>query len=128
MTLIWGEHHERTISSLAELDQTLDAIHAEFAPAKMGMLAELYAEDGSSLTMGLGRDQTVVTYAGPDGMPPYYLSEGDPLETGLVRFHISNQDSEFPRSALVSASRAREAMRTFFRTGRLPPEIKWNEG
>jgi Immunity protein Imm1 len=125
-TVGW-ERNEVVVGSVQELDALLDRITAEAEAADLPMLAVLGREDGSTLSIGLGSDESVLSYVSGSWDPPYYVSRGDPSRTEPVEFVYSGELTEFPPWSAISIEEAREAMRHFFTTGELSPKIEWVE-
>ncbi len=109
MRLEWGEANVREVQSIDDLDAALDelAIKMQSEPA----LAEVFAPDGSSLAIGLGKAWSIVSYIGPTGEPPYFHSVGSGQESpedNAVVFLFRGHYSDFPPHACVPMrSRAR---------------------
>jgi hypothetical protein len=126
ITLSWAEGKSATVASVDELDERLDALDAE---AREGdpFVAEVARPDGAVLSIGLGRDASVLNYsASPD--PPYYTSHspGGSGDESPV-FYYYGHWSEFRPDAAVPMENAREAVRVFFRTGDRPDNIDWRQ-
>lgn len=123
--LEWDENGAAIIDSKAELDRHLDEL-AERATARPFM-AELISPEGDSLAVGLGREQSVMSWVSASQDPPYFASKGDPHAEGTVVFHYRGDWSEFPCWSAVPLSAARQAIRDFFTTGKLPSSVAWEE-
>jgi hypothetical protein len=118
----------RTVSSLTEIDDALDEIeqHAEKTEPP---IADLSNPEGDTLSIGLGRSQSMLSWISRSLDPPYFASKGQGStgEADYVVFYAGGQWSEFPSSNLISKESAREAVREFFVTGRLPTNVEWEE-
>jgi len=127
MRLEWGETNARDVESITDLDVALDTLAVEMR-AEPAMV-ELFAADSSSLSIGLGRPWSVISYIGPTGDPPYFHSVAvDPVtEEDPVVFLFRGQYSDFPPQSCVLTDVAREAARLFFRTGKRPTNVTWEE-
>jgi len=124
--LAWGEDGAAGVESVDDLDRHLDDL-TERAREKP-FLAELALANGDSLAIGLGRDESILSWIQGSHDPPYYVSQGDPEAEGVVVFNYGGQWSEFPKWSLVPIAEAREAMRHFVRTGHRPTNVAWVEG
>lgn len=113
-----GESGVALVDSAAALDRLLDEL-AEQASAKPFM-AELISPAGDSLALGLGREQSVLSWVSASQDPPYFASEGDRDAVGTVVFFYRGDWSEFPCWSAVPAATARKTMREFFMTRKLP--------
>lgn len=123
--LEWDENGAAIIDSEAALDKRLDELAAQ-ATLKPFM-AELISPGGDSLALGLGREQSVMSWVSASQDPPYFASKGNPHAEGTVVFHYRGDWSEFPCWSAVPVSAARQAIRDFFTTGRLPSSVAWEE-
>jgi hypothetical protein len=124
MTISWAENENAAASSVDELDEQLDALDARAREGEP-FVAELVHPNGAVLSIGLGRDRSVLNHsASPD--PPYYTSH-DPEsdEDGVVVFYFYGHWSEYSADAAVPMDEAREAARRFFRTGQRPESVDW---
>lgn len=119
------ETTQTEVRSVADLDQALDRLTAE-AKATRPFVAQLFAADGTSLAMGLGRDSTVMSYIPANLDPPYFHSVGTQDGEALV-FYFGGDWSEFPGKQALPMNEAREAMRRFFANPSLPANIEWEE-
>lgn len=122
--LEWNEAAERSVASVDGLDRALDELSTGASGASF--LVELVREDGASLSLGLGRSLTVLDYVPPDLDPPYFQSVGDEGGESLW-FRFRGDLSEFPSNAAVPVELGRRALRHFFQTGELSPELAWRE-
>lgn len=102
---------------------------AEQDAARLPLIAEVTSDDGDCLSIGLGREISVLSYVGASKMPPYFSSQGLAWVRdgeGVV-FHYYGHWSEFPPSAAVPMADAVEAVRYFCEHGRLSPLMSWVE-
>jgi hypothetical protein len=124
--LSWGTDQVRTVRTVEDLDEQLDALHARYAHEPLR--ASVRHVTGATLSIGLGRDVSVLAYIGPaPECPPYYVSRGD-LEPGdeEVDWMYGGQHSPCLRRELVPSGIAREAAREFFARGVLLRAIRWD--
>ncbi|HEV3163475.1 MAG TPA: Imm1 family immunity protein [Isosphaeraceae bacterium] len=121
----WEENGRADVASVEEVDRLLDDL-AEQA-SERPFIAELISSAGDSLAIGLGREESILSWVQASGDPPYYASKGDPDSQGLVVFFYRGHWSEFPRSFVVAIAAARKAMRLFFETGQRPTNVEWEE-
>ena len=124
-TLEWGEH-EVPVGSVEELDRLLDRLTDE-ALAGEPFIVTLGRDDESSLSIGLGRPRSVASYISPGLGPPHLLSRGDGAHDGPLEFVFSGEITEYPPGSAVPADAARRALRVYFETGALSPELDWEE-
>jgi hypothetical protein len=124
--IIWDES-ERDVNSINELDLVLDELHAEFSRGEPVLVVLELSETGDSLAIGLGRDESVLSYVPGDKNPPYFTSTSEKDIGGTLVFRFMGDCSEFPLRNTVPIKATREAVRYFWRTGRLTTELKWEE-
>jgi hypothetical protein len=81
-----------------------------------------------SLSIGLGRDRSVLSYVAGSGEPPYYLSLGKDLAANdFVSFSFGDSLSEYPLKNCVSLHEALDAMQVFCERGELTTALQWEE-
>ena len=124
-SLTW-ERNEVAVGSVQELDALLDRLTVE-AEADLPFVVALAREDGSTLSIGLGSEESVANYVSGSFDPPYYVSRGDPDRAEPVKFVFSGEMTEYPPWSAIPVEDAREAMRHFFTTGELLPRLDWAE-
>jgi Immunity protein Imm1 len=112
--------------SLQELDALLDRLTAE-AEADLPFTVALARGDGSTLSIGLGRPYSVLDYVHGSHDPPYFISRGDGEGRDPIAFVFGGEMTEFPPWSAIPVDDARKALRVFFETGELSPEIDWVE-
>lgn len=126
--LAWGSgpKERSSVRSIEELDELLDRLQEE-AAATQPFIVELIVPGAGSLGMGLGLDDTVLSYT-PASLDPPYLRSAGPSEHGndLV-FYYYGDWTEFPRESAIALNSGRAAMRFFFEGGVLSNEVKWVE-
>jgi Immunity protein Imm1 len=124
-TLNWGEN-EVAVGSVQELDALLDRLTVE-AEQDTPFMVALSREDESTLSIGLGRPESVASYVPGSLEPPYLVSRGKGDGDGPVEFFFGGQMTEFPPTSAVPVEAARDALRVFFETGELSPDLDWEE-
>jgi hypothetical protein len=123
----WSADGQREISSLSELDSLLDELHAKYQGDRAIIVTIEAPGDGGTLAIGVGRELSVLNYVPASGNPPYLSSVGDLTGDETIIFHFMGQWSEFPIRHAISFESAREAVRYFFKTQRLPDSIIWEK-
>ena len=123
-TLSWAEDGSAPVHSVQELDERLDDLERQ-ARDHQPLVAGIERPNGAALSIGLGRDRSVLNYmSSPD--PPYFTSHDEQGDVdGTVVFYYYGHWSEFPADAAVPMGDAREAARRFFRSGERPDNIDW---
>jgi hypothetical protein len=102
---------------------------AQHDAARLPLIAEVTLDDGDCLSIGLGREISVLSYVGASKMPPYFSSQGSARlrdGEGLV-FRYCGHWSEFPPSAAVPTAEAIDAVRYFCEHEKLSPLMNWTE-
>ena len=118
----------RELGDLAELDALLDRVSSE-APEGRPTGVHLFSPEGACLTLALGSEESVLGFIDASCEPPYFASKGEVEDVEpLFTFYVcSEHHTEVPRRNVVSTGAAREAAREFFRTGRRPENVAWEE-
>lgn len=124
--LVWGTSGQAGVSSVEDLDRLLDRLTRD-AKNTEPFIVELVADDGSTLSIGLGRELSVVNYVSASLDPPYLQSVGDGDNQEDLVFYYRSDWSEFALDSAVPAARAKAALRRFFETAELPDNIDWKE-
>jgi hypothetical protein len=93
------------------------------------VLATIRRADGDTLSIGLGRPYSVLTYAAAGDEPPYLTSVGTAAPAERFRFDYLGEPSEFGRHNAVGVEEAFAVVREFVRSSGLPlPElVRWEE-
>jgi len=89
-------------------------------------IAELVSPAGAELTVGLGRDRSVVTFKA-SAEPPYFVSRGTGSADELLVFFYGGGWSEFSGDEAIPIDDASAALREFYATGQRPTCIAWRE-
>lgn len=102
---------------------------AEQDAARQPLIAVVTLDDGDSLSIGLGREISVLSFVGASGNPPYLSSQGRARRRDDENFvfHYFGHWSEFPPSTAVPVEDAVEAVRYFCEHGELSPQVDWVE-
>lgn len=125
MLAVEWEGQRRDVADLEDLDDLLDNIHAAAVTAPV--LVSVIRADGESLTIGLGRELSVLSHVPADLNPPYRASAGDLEGEELVNYSFQGSYSEFPITDCVPIAKARFALREFATDGTLSATIRWHE-
>lgn len=74
--------------------------------------------------IGLGREQTVITYQ-RSSEPPYFISQGEESDDEVEWFYFGDEQNEYLTSNLVPKSKMLPVLGSFLRTEDDPDEIDW---
>ena len=123
----WDEEtHE--VASIAELDELLDQLSERFSSEDPRLVGVQRSETRDCLTIGIGRDISVLNFMNGTFDPPYVSSVStDSNANGLLVFRYGGDWTEIPAKHCVPIDVAREAMRHFCRTGALSESVLWAE-
>ena len=125
--------HEGQPPELVESTDVLDRVltqAAEEARARSLLnLVSLRAENGDTLMIAVGGEDTVLGFDYGHGEPPYYASRGVSLDIEpLLTCYISLQHhTEFPRKYVIPTALGRSAAREFLQSGERPKCVEWDE-
>ncbi|WP_437837718.1 Imm1 family immunity protein [Sorangium sp. So ce1153] len=123
MLLTWGKNQHVQVKSVRELDAILDQL-AEQAK-DYGMIVQATHLNGSVLALGLGREETVLTFFDQHGKS--FTSVGDRNREDYLAFEFGGDVSEMMGAKAVPISAARSAARAFFECGEIPEQINWEQ-
>lgn len=116
----WGEAEEEHISKIEELDSLLNLLDERQAP----LIVELVHEDGSTMAIGVGADQSVLTFFDENNQSWAGIGDRSRDDEVLV-FEFCGEPSEIPAEMALPPSVTRAAARSFFESGRRPDGIDW---
>lgn len=85
------------------------------------------ADNGATLSIGLGQPLSVVNFVPASLDPPYMQSAGGDSSADEPAFYYRGDYSEFPPESGIPIAQARECLRLYLRTGELPDNIAWQE-
>ena len=123
--LEWNENDRAEISGVGDLDLLLERLDRE--AVQHPIVVELIDPAGAALSVGLGREITVLNYVGPTQDPPYFQSVGDAGSEPVVFFY-RGEWSEYPPDAAIPKPAGLRALREFFDgAGELPRSVRWAE-
>lgn len=122
----WKADEKTRVESSDALVGLVERLHRDSVRAEP-MLVEIVRPSGDSLTIGVGRERTVLTFVRGDGDPPYLASVGPEHSDEVVHFFYYGSWSEFPLRNLISWQRAIQAVRHFAQTGGLDENVQWEE-
>ena len=114
----WNNHME-DVASLDDVECLLDGVHRETFRGEAQLVTVERQSGGDSLTIGLGRDISILSYIPGDNNPPYLLSVGELQGDEVMVFRFMGDWSEFPLKNGLPIAVARAAMR-HAATGRFP--------
>ncbi|MGK3969859.1 Imm1 family immunity protein [Sorangium sp. So ce118] len=123
MILTWGINQQALVDSIQEFDALLDQL-AEQARGH-GVVVQVAHSSGNTLAIGLGREESVLTYFDQQGTS--FTSVGEREREDYLTFEFSGDISEMMGAKAVPASKAREAARMFFLDGAPPAIIEWEQ-
>lgn len=114
------------VETVSGLDMVLDKLTVQARDAPFIVNVEL--ANGDSLGIGLGTDETILSFTAGSLEAPYFASLGaDEQVEPLIEFTVGGQWTEFPRRNVVPLEEGRQAMREFVTTGQLSDAVRWEE-
>ena len=117
-----------TVTSRAELTTELERISGLVDPARP-QAVDVQRENGDTLTVVVGGSESVASFVGVSGDPPYFASLGDAEATGLFTFYVGgDHHTEVPRRQAIEPGLALRAAQEFaeLQDG-LPDCLMWEE-
>ena len=79
----------------------------------------------ATLTIGLGRDLSVLNFIRGDKNPPYMISKRELESDNVMEFRFGEELSEYLVRNCIPITNAREVVRHFCETGLLSQTIEW---
>lgn len=119
MKAYWTEGNARVVTDEASLAAVIAEVNALGEPTMLF----LEHDDGRALVVGLGADETVLTYVTPDGTS--YHSVGDAERPGMLKFWCRDQVDDFLAEFAVPSSTGTAAAEWFSARGEMLPSVTW---
>jgi Immunity protein Imm1 len=125
MLAYWSDLNSQYTRKVDTAVQALDLIGELTSSVGTPAIVE-FRDDASGLAFGyaVGRRRTVLTFQ-ETREPPYYISIGDPDQSGVEWFCYGKQYSEYMLRNLIDHVDAQRALREFFDSEELPGSVKW---
>ena len=115
------------VASLDDIECLLDEIHCKAFRGEAPLVTVERQLGGDSLTIGLGRDISILSYISEDNNPPYLVSVGKMQGDEVIVFRFMGDWSEFSIKNGIPIRVARAAMSYFCRTGKLSESVQWEQ-
>lgn len=131
MNVQWQREDPVNVADLDALDALLDDLHDRAAATERLIAVFCFHTDpGPVLTITVGAGHAVAQWSDPPGVYERMALPSVPADPGDVAdlpVDYGGQPSTVSARRFFPAEHARVGARTFFMTGRLPPEIPWPE-
>lgn len=120
----WNDSEETAVTTWHEAEMLLERIRLHSDPPR---IIEFYdAMSGQSFGMGVGRDETVVTYQ--DSLdPPYFISLGNKDRSDVEWFCYANEETEYFAKNLVPVEQGLAALKEFVDNRTRPMILTWEQ-
>ncbi len=115
----WGER-AATIQSQGDLDSVIEDVRRSGQPT----MVILEAENGNFLVFGVGQEESVLTFAYPDGRSFHSLG-ADRYREGSLYFLCNDDIEEFMAETAVPEQDAITAAKQFLTSSDPPPAVQW---
>jgi len=117
------------VEDTSQLEGVLNAASEEARTRKILGAVIIEAENGDSITMVVGGEETVLGFEHGHLDPPYYASKGPSDEDNPVMtcFLTFQHHTEFPRRYVIPFVEGVKAVNQFLVSGGLPTCINWVE-
>lgn len=128
ITVTVSEHcAPQIVTTESELTAVLEAATSEARRKHVLNVIFLMAENGNTLNLAVGGDETALGFVQGNGDPPYFVSRGvaTTQEPVLTCFQSLEHHTEYPRDWVVPISVGREAAFEFLTTSQLPECVEW---
>lgn len=123
MLVSWGVDASFEVETVDDLDRLLDTLDAECAGH--GMIVQLTHPCGATLAVGLGHNESVLTYFDETGGS--FSSVGDRNRDDYLAFEFGGDISEMMGAKAVPTIIARSVVRDFFEQGTRSAAIEWEK-
>jgi hypothetical protein len=123
--LRWDRDKAERVNSIGDLERKLDRLSAEYGGDR-AIIAHLISPKGETLSVGLGKELSVLNYAAPEGWPAM-TSRGDRTGSETIIFGVSGEVTELPIQCAIPFDLARRAACDFFVSGKLPEYVQWED-
>jgi hypothetical protein len=119
----------KTLATEQHLEEAVDEIARGARAMGHRHLVEFRAENGNTLSIALGGEETVVIFGCPHNDPPYYTLRGtDTTLDPLFDCHSFGQHVvELPRWFVIPIEEGKRAIRAFAASGERPQWGSWDE-
>jgi hypothetical protein len=118
MQVYWRDK-QQIVTSADDLRSVVETVRQLDEPTMLF----LEGEERETLVVGLGHDESVLTFVQSDGKS--FHSLGDPSRTGRLRFWCRDQIDEFMEEMAVPEKDAVNATFQFLASGGKPSIIRW---
>lgn len=127
-SLEWDGSARVSVDQESDLRSILAKL-ADQAASSRPFIVDLVLENGESLSMGVGQNRSVLSYASAEKEPPYYVSRGTtkPYTKQLTEFDYDGEPTQFDDSELIPEREAVDAMCFFLKFGRRAPFVDWRQ-
>jgi len=128
ITSDWNDSGEFKISTLEELEQTLDKFEEQHQSNKASIV-HIFLPSGTYMIVGLGHYKlSWLSYVSPnDNSYKRSIGYKNDKSKEIIKFWYGNQKDEFIKRELIPKEMARRAVRHFVQTGgELTDEVTWD--
>lgn len=116
----WRHAEQRDVASLGDLHALLADVRA------LGVPTMIFLEDvtaGATFVFGVGRPETVLTFATRDGTS--FHSLGDVTRTGVLRFWCNDQRDDFLAEMAIPEGQGIVAAEQLVSVRQRPTNVEW---
>jgi hypothetical protein len=101
----------------------------EDARRKPSFIAELQADNGFEVSMGISEKYGWVQYSNLDGNPPYLnaISAQRPLKRGFIEFLDANTPTPIPARYIIRFDELKQILIHFLETGERSNAFSWED-
>ena len=117
------------VRDITRLNEVIRAASDEARAGERLSIIFIEAENGNSLSLVVGGDETSLAFNYGHLDPPYYSSKGveENEEPVLTAFVSLRHHTELPRNSVIPMKEGMLAVHEFFETGELPSSVEWME-
>lgn len=123
----WNEAELRPFSNPDEMLRILAELDEHFSKTKP-TIVEVEGVEGDSMAIGLGGgDESLLSYIGAAGDPPYLHSVGQYESNDTLVYYYYGAWTEFSKGTLIPKNLALDVIQEFTISGQLSNKIQWEE-
>lgn len=129
MRIVIHESESLEVRTVADIDRALASATAEACAKGLLNIIELEADNGNTMNIVVGGNQTVLGFRYGHGDLPNYASKGIATEDEpvITAFLSLSHHTEFPRKWVIPLKDGQSALEEFCQSGNLPTCIEWVE-
>lgn len=126
---LWYQDKTIEITSSQMLEELLDQLTTQAEKAKMPFTIQICLHNDSALLITVGSEISHLEFYSEAQRPPVVISIGkwDENENGSFTANHGGEPSTINKKSCIPIHAARNAVQQYFRTGKRPTNVNWNQ-